>query len=152
MDYPKADDPNFTEKRRAYMREYQRRLNATPEGKAANKARKKKYRSTRKGRATDRAYRKTYQRDPEKARAAAFKHHHGVARDDADAMAAKQKNLCAICKNPPRGKGHHGRLHVDHCWKTDKVRGMLCARCNMALGLMDHSIKTLRIAIGYLKI
>lgn len=43
------------------------------------------------------------------------------------------------------------RICVDHCHKTNKVRGFLCIKCNTALGMVDDKIETLRKLIEYLK-
>ena len=59
-------------------------------------------------------------------------------------MEKKQNGVCAICF------GKTKKLHIDHCHKTKKVRGILCARCNLALGLFGDQIKYLENAISYL--
>lgn len=41
------------------------------------------------------------------------------------------------------------RLHVDHDHSTGKVRGLLCRKCNVAIGLLD-SQKLLERAAFYL--
>lgn len=43
------------------------------------------------------------------------------------------------------------KLEVDHDHKTGKVRGMLCRRCNGALGWFGDSIEFLKKAIAYLE-
>lgn len=40
---------------------------------------------------------------------------------------------------------------VDHDHNTNKIRGLLCSRCNMGLGFFDDSIEGLTKAINYLK-
>lgn len=55
--------------------------------------------------------------------------------------------VCGICNKPVKGKGQH----IDHCHTTGKVRGVLCARCNVALGAFGDSIQTLERAIDYLR-
>lgn len=64
-----------------------------------------------------------------------------------------QNNLCAIC-NKPETDTRHGRikrLAVDHCHTTLVVRGLLCANCNRAIGLLKDSEKLLSNAINYLR-
>lgn len=50
---------------------------------------------------------------------------------------------CKVCKSKER-------LHVDHCHKTGKFRGILCAKCNKALGLLNDSTEQLQNMINYL--
>jgi len=64
-------------------------------------------------------------------------------------------NLCCICKKPetainPKTKKIQA-LAIDHCHVTGKVRGLLCANCNRALGLFKDDIQTLKNAIAYLE-
>lgn len=40
---------------------------------------------------------------------------------------------CAICREIERGQ----RLVIDHCHATGKLRGLLCPRCNSAIGLLQ---------------
>lgn len=40
---------------------------------------------------------------------------------------------------------------VDHCHESGKVRGILCSKCNFALGHFNDSIDNLQNAIKYLK-
>jgi hypothetical protein len=57
----------------------------------------------------------------------------------------KQGYKCALCKMRVRY-----RLHVDHCHKTNKIRGLLCKKCNFGLGQFNDSMTLLQKAIGYL--
>lgn len=41
-------------------------------------------------------------------------------------------------------------LAIDHDHKTGKIRGLLCTRCNTAIGLLNDNIDFLRRAIMYL--
>lgn len=155
--HPKRGDPDYQEKLRPYAREWARRYNATPEGKAANKKRKDKYRSKpgvrEEERKTSRARaRKLASTEEGRAhlRESSFKFHHGVTRKQADATIAKQKGLCAICSCPAGGKRHCSRLHVDHCHETGKFRGMLCSNCNKALGHAKDNSDILRKMADYL--
>ena len=62
-----------------------------------------------------------------------------------------QNGLCMICGNGPEGRGKNDRLVVDHDHRTDEIRGLICGRCNVALGLVDDNISTLQAMITYLK-
>lgn len=58
----------------------------------------------------------------------------------------KQNGKCFIC-----GKKSSRKLGVDHCHKTNKVRGLLCVSCNVGLGHFKDSTELLKKAIRYLK-
>ncbi len=64
----------------------------------------------------------------------------------------KQKNRCAIC-NKKISKFKRGKktAHVDHDHKTNKVRSLLCIKCNLLLGAVNDKIKILKFAIKYLR-
>ena len=51
---------------------------------------------------------------------------------------------CEIC-------GGIQRLSVDHSHTTGTVRGVLCHRCNVGLGMFKDNIESLRSAINYLE-
>ena len=57
----------------------------------------------------------------------------------------RANGVCEICKRDPIKW-----LVVDHCHDSLKVRGILCEKCNQALGLSGDSIDNLRNAIDYL--
>ena len=40
---------------------------------------------------------------------------------------------------------------IDHCHKTQKIRGVLCNNCNTTLGLVDDNKETLRNLIQWLE-
>lgn len=61
----------------------------------------------------------------------------------------EQKGVCGICAQPPEEKR---KLGVDHNHKTKKIRGLLCLKCNAALGHMRDNPKLLRIAATYLEL
>lgn len=52
-------------------------------------------------------------------------------------------DACAICAGPFEV--------IDHCHETNEVRGPLCNRCNMALGLLNDDVDLLDEAARYLK-
>lgn len=59
-----------------------------------------------------------------------------------EAALVKDQGECQIC-------GNKERLHLDHCHKTNKVRGMLCHKCNRALGFFNDNAERLRKAADY---
>ena len=67
---------------------------------------------------------------------------YGITAFDFDRFLAQQKGVCAICKKNESHKNKKN-LSVDHDHTTGKVRGLLCHRCNTALGLFNDDIKLL---------
>jgi Recombination endonuclease VII len=75
---------------------------------------------------------------------------YGITLDDYNRILASQGGGCAICEDVV-GATRRPRLYVDHCHETNTVRGILCHRCNVALGLMADSPDLLRIAAKYIE-
>lgn len=42
-------------------------------------------------------------------------------------------------------------VHVDHCHKTGRVRGVLCFNCNSAIGKLGDDPDVVRRAVAYLE-
>lgn len=42
-------------------------------------------------------------------------------------------------------------LAVDHCHRTNKVRGLLCTKCNLGLGYFADTEELLQQAVTYLR-
>ena len=70
---------------------------------------------------------------------------YGLTLENYDAMLEKQNGVCAICsqKTP-------GNLHIDHNHQTNEVRGLLCGKCNRAIGLLNDDVSLFTKAITYL--
>jgi len=64
-----------------------------------------------------------------------------------------QHLVCAICEKPETAKrsGKVVPLSVDHNHQTGKPRGLLCAACNRAIGLMQEDPQRLEAAARYLR-
>lgn len=73
---------------------------------------------------------------------------YGISLDEYSKLFLKQKGVCAICFQPSK-KGHS--LSVDHSHKKNKVRGLLCHRCNFGLGYFKDDPKLLKQSLIYLK-
>ncbi len=84
---------------------------------------------------------------------------HGLTPEQYEGMLSKQDGRCAICRtDKPFGPvDYEGRkrkrrmFSIDHCHATGKVRGLLCARCNIAIGNFSDSIDLFRAAIAYIE-
>ena len=78
----------------------------------------------------------------------------GISLAQYDEMLLAQGGKCGICgtAEPAGRQGFFGPVfHVDHCHRTGKIRGLLCASCNPALGAFGDSVERLTAAIAYLK-
>jgi hypothetical protein len=76
-------------------------------------------------------------------------HKYGLTMADFNALLESQGGVCAICKGDRNGPG--ARFHVDHCHDNDKVRGLLCSRCNTAIGLLQDNPELAESAASYLR-
>lgn len=75
---------------------------------------------------------------------------YGITFAELEAMEQKQNGLRAICgEDGSRGKG--GKLQIDHCHKTDKVRELLCSSCNRILGIAKDNTGILADCVLYLR-
>jgi len=66
-----------------------------------------------------------------------------------DELLKSQYYACAICYTDIDELKE--KLHQDHNHSTGKIRGLLCRRCNLTLGLVNDSIPILERSIRYLK-
>ena len=77
------------------------------------------------------------------------KRKYGITREQYEKMLREQEGLCAGCHQPEtvtRG-GVVRELVVDHNHETGAVRGLLCSKCNIMLGLCkDQTVVLLRLA------
>lgn len=60
-----------------------------------------------------------------------------------------QAGMCAICGDDLSKETKE--VMVDHCHKTNRIRGLLCRRCNIGLGFFEDDIDRLKEAINYLE-
>lgn len=89
----------------------------------------------------------------QKRNEAHLKAKYGITADDYQRMHDEQDGLCLICEQPETALDRlrrPKRLSVDHDHVTGQIRGLLCARCNPALGLFDEDIEKLLAAVRYL--
>lgn len=72
---------------------------------------------------------------------------YGISAEQYAEMVARQKGRCEVCDEAP----DKGGLHVDHNHATGAVRGLLCVRCNTALGKLRDDPRILRAGANYLE-
>lgn len=76
---------------------------------------------------------------------------YGLTVEDYEAMNHAQGGWCAICGGTSARSDSDGGLVVDHDHATGAVRGLLCGRCNSALGQMRDDPAILLAAVEYLR-
>ena len=69
--------------------------------------------------------------DPTYLRRKSLKQRYGMTLEAYEEMVEKQEGRCLICGELPPA------LFIDHDHATGKVRGLLCPRCNGALGVIE---------------
>ena len=83
--------------------------------------------------------------NPDTVRNARFKRLYGITLEQYQKMLDKQEGCCATCGDNP------DTLCVDHDHVTGKVRGLLCNKCNRALGFFQDDLDILKQAVKYLR-
>ena len=73
---------------------------------------------------------------------------YGLTSEEFYSKLEQQNNSCAICGAIWDGKRH---FHVDHNHKTEKIRDILCGKCNPGLGNFKDSYELLLKAAEYLR-
>jgi len=73
---------------------------------------------------------------------------YGMTLEEWAVLLGQQEGRCPICCDVlDRGKG----THVDHSHSSAVVRGLLCGRCNVAIGMMRDDPQLMRAAAQYLE-
>ena len=90
-------------------------------------------------------------REQNKEKLAAYMRQYGLAQygltlEEYEAMLDEQIGVCAICKT-----SGEGNLAVDHDHKTGKIRGLLCKKCNSALGFFGDDYQLVKTAESYMR-
>jgi Recombination endonuclease VII len=76
-----------------------------------------------------------------------LKRTYGMTIADYERMVEEQNGVCAICGEP---RPEERTLHVDHDHETGAIRGLLCFRCNNALGDFREDYELFQRAADYL--
>ena len=128
---------------RACNRERARRALATPEGREAAREASRRFYSAK---------------GPDYGRGKSRLHRYGLTEEAFAALIVAQGGQCAICGTTEPGGS--GAWHVDHdhaCCPGRVtcggkcIRGLLCNRCNVGVGMFLDNAETLRAAADYLE-
>ena len=78
---------------------------------------------------------------------------YGINLKQYEELFLQQNGCCKICKKhiSELNNKHKKSLCVDHCHKTNKIRGLLCDKCNRGIGLLNDDIDILKNAVEYLQ-
>jgi hypothetical protein len=72
----------------------------------------------------------------------------GITPDFYETLLELQKRKCAICESELKLEGNQSV--IDHCHKTEEVRGILCRHCNSAIGLLKDKVNLFSKAARYI--
>jgi len=144
---PKVSSIIMPRKNKEEQRNYNKEYYSIPENKRKHELAVRKW--YQKNREKMRQYSKEYWADPNnklKNRESKLRQQYGITMEAYKVLNEVQKGLCAIC-----GKPDYKSLAVDHDHKTGKVRGLLCHKCNTAIGMFDDDTNILLKAVDYLE-
>jgi len=71
---------------------------------------------------------------------------YGLTPEEYDFLRLAQADLCAVC-----GLADAAGLHIDHHHDTGLIRGLLCGKCNRAIGLLREDPALFDAASSYLQ-
>lgn len=87
----------------------------------------------------------------ERVRRSTLKQRYGITPEDYEGILRRQGGKCAICgSDSPRDKRTR-HFHVDHCHETGRIRGLLCSKCNHALGRFGDNVAGVEHVLRYLR-
>ncbi len=73
-----------------------------------------------------------------------LKHEYNITEQEFNKLKQEQNSKCAICFNEEK-------LVIDHCHTNGNVRGLLCSKCNIGLGMFKDDKQRLQNALDYLR-
>lgn len=75
---------------------------------------------------------------------------HGIGILDYTCMLKKQKGKCALCKTENPGSKNLF-FSIDHDHQTGRIRGLLCNKCNLGIGVIERGKIPITRLVKYLK-
>ena len=79
-----------------------------------------------------------------------LKKDYGITLEEKIILINKQNNTCKICKTSFK-EINSKQIHLDHDYKTGKIRGILCHHCNFLIENSKENINILKNTINYLE-
>lgn len=92
---------------------------------------------------------KHYRENASAYREANLRKSYGITHAQFVEIVERQNGVCMICQKGPSEVDPGKRLAVDHCHHTGIIRGVLCAKCNTAIGQLGHDYKRICRAAAY---
>lgn len=89
--------------------------------------------------------------NPTKLYASEIKRRYKCSLEEYNQRLVKQNGKCKICGELHDPANKRKRLFVDHCHNSEKIRGLLCHRCNCMLGYARDNPDVLIEGAAYLK-
>jgi len=80
---------------------------------------------------------------------ARLKRKYNLSIEEYETLIESQNNSCKVCGTHAKNN-LKGKLYIDHCHTTGKVRGLLCMKCNSALGLLNDDKELIQNLLDYL--
>jgi len=137
------------DRERARRRDNKDRYTRSPKAVAARLSYMKTYAKTPVYKKAQAAYRaRNREKILKQRRGSNYKSKYGITVEDYERMLRSQRGRCKICRR--KASEFKRRLHVDHCHITGKVRGLLCAGCNLAVGHLEKDPVRAAAILAYL--
>jgi len=76
---------------------------------------------------------------------------YGLSFDQFNELFTVQGGRCAICDRHQTELPGKARMHIDHDHETGQIRGLLCFKCNSAVGNLDDDPARMLRAVKYLE-
>ena len=96
-------------------------------------------------------YNKWYNdKHPEKRITNHYLSKYNITLEEYDKLLEKQDYRCIICGSVGSGRVKYKRLCVDHNHETGQVRGLLCHKCNMAIGYVKEDPQIIINMLNYM--
>ena len=87
----------------------------------------------------------------DKIRQYSYKYNYGIDIGEVNALYIVLRGRCMICNVFMKDGDYKTMMVIDHDHSNGKIRGLLCRRCNSAIGLLDDRPEVMQNAIKYLQ-